>query len=398
MTPEGLRVLAERADTVVGRPDTRLDELHVRIAQARRRRQVGLVGSAVLAVTLALTVGLALSALTRPDESLPVTPPVPTASPTATDLVQTTAPGRRVTYAEHHRIHWGAQVIDVGQKVQSVYATDDGVVFVRGGKACPYGVACRTLWLTTGGVPIRIGVTTGSWIRGFGVWFASSGSTVVWSEPDPAGPSTPYPPTREFVVYDTSLQREAGRFGSVRSLVVAVGPDAVYWVPRDRQCVDFYGECLRFTPPLMRFDLSTGQPTETSYAAYRTDRITWPGTLMSPQLEEIAVGNTEKVVRPPHADPKLNDTFGFRLRGSRLVGDDGSIDVTLRLARTGEPLRLRVPPGYPEDAAFGITQWLDDDRVVVHDEHGNLLACRLPVGRCRKVASDVGVISFSGRG
>jgi hypothetical protein len=401
VTAEGLRVLAERADAVVGRPDTRLDELHVRITRARRRRQVGLVGSAVVAVVLALAAGLAIATLTRPDESLPVTPPpVPTSSPTSTDLVEAGPAVRRVTYAEHHRIHWGDQVIDVGQTVQAVFATDDGVVFIRGDKGCPYQVACRTLWFTDGGDVIRIGVTTGSWIRGFGIDFASAGSTVVWSEPDPADHAEAYPVTGEFVAYDTSLRREVGRFGSAQSTVVAVGADGVYWLPHQRQCVDFYGECLRFTAPVMRLDVSTGQQAEVTYAMFRADRSSWPRTLRSPQLEEIAVGDTEKVVRPPHAAPRLGDSFGFRLAGrTGLVADDGSVATTVRLARTGAPLRLRVRPGYPADASFVINQWLDDDRVVMHvQDPDGLLVCRLPDGQCRPTVEGRFVINFGGRG
>lgn len=400
MTPEGLRVLAERADTVVGRPDTRLDELHARIAHARKRRRVGLSGAAVVVLLLALTVGLSLHALTGAEQPVPDKPgPLPTSTPTSTAPVDQQPVVRRLTYARGHRIHWGDSVIDAGQTVQSVHATDDGVVFVRGDKECPYQVACRTLWFSDGADAVRIGTVTGSWIRGFNIWFAAAGSTVVWSEPDQTAvdPADFYPPTREYVVYDTSLRREVGRFGSAQSMVVAVGDDTVYWVPDERQCVDYYGECLRFKAPVMRFDGSTGRQVTVSWASYWAARRSWPRTLMSPQLEEI--GDPERVVRPLHADPKLNDSFGFTLEaGGRLVGDDGSVPVTVRVARTGAPLRLRVPPGYPPDAYFAITQWLDDDRVVMNGNEGSLLVCQVPSGRCRPAVKGTGLTSFRGRG
>ena len=124
-------------------------------------------------------------------------------------------------------------------------------------------------------------------------------------------------------------------------------------------------------------------------------RSGWARTLMSPQLEEIDGG---RVVRPPHADPKLNDSFGFRLDGNRLVGDDGSVDVTVRLSRTGAPLRLRAPAGYPSDGYFDISQWVDDDHVVMNADDGSLVVCRVPRGRCQTTVKHAGITGFGGRG
>lgn len=369
------------------------------------RRRSRTVSRVLVAVALILSAASAGCSLTSADEpappvgSSPVGPaPSATPTPTSSDVVATGPQRRQVTYAEHHRIHWGDQVIDVGQTVQSVAATDDGVVFVRGDKACPYEDPCRTLWFTHGAEPVRVGVVTGSWIRGYGLEIARSGSTVVWSEPELTHGPEPYADIGEYVVYDTSLQREVGRFGSARSGVVAVGADVVFWVPRVRhQCVGFYGVCRRLRAPVMRFDMSTGEQTALSYAAYRAERLTWPRTLLSPLLEEVDEGT---VVRPPHAAPKIDDVSGFLVHDGRLVGDDGSIPVTLRLARTGEALRLRVPRRYPDDAALYLLQWLDDDHVVVGDEDGRLLVCPVPRGRCRTVVATKGhrIVGFNGRG
>ena len=134
MKPEDLKVLAERASTVEGRPDTRLDEVHARIRVARRRRQYGAVSAAVVAVVLALTTGVGLLALTDTDRTPPAEPaPRPTAKPS---VPEDNAPSvRRLTYAIGEKIHWGDQVIDVGSKVWNLEATDDGVVFIRDGTA-----------------------------------------------------------------------------------------------------------------------------------------------------------------------------------------------------------------------------------------------------------------------
>jgi hypothetical protein len=148
--------------------------------------------------------------------------------------------------------------------------------------------------------------------------------------------------------------------------------------------VDFDGECVRFKDPVTRFDVATGQQAAVSWESYWATRSSWPRTLMSPPHgEEIADAYGVRVVRPPHADPKLFDDYSFRLEGTRLVGDDRGVDVTVRLARTGEPLRVRVPASSPSDRYFSITQWLDDYHLVMAAEDGSLLVCRVPDGRCR---------------
>jgi hypothetical protein len=394
-----LRDLGKRVETVTAPQLDAAGLVAAGESRIRRRRLAAVAAATAAAVAV---VGGALLASPGDRNAAPDVPPadhkqtVPDDRSRGHDQVETRLAQRRLSYAVGTTIHWGNRTIDVGQTVQAVGVTDDGVVFVRGDKACPYEVACRTLWFTDGAEPVRIGTVTGSWIRGFGIAFASAGSTVVWSEPDPQDRTPYYPRTGEYVAYDTSLRREVGRFGSERSMLVAVGDDTVYWVPDERQCVDFYGECLRFKGSVMRFDVATGGQASVSWESYWATRSSWPRTLMSPQLEEI--GDPETVVRPPHADPKLNDSFAFRLDGTRLVGDDGSVDVTVRLARTGAPLRLRMPAGYPSDGFYAISQWLDDDHVVMNDGDGSLLVCRVPSGRCRTTVKDAGITGFGGRG
>jgi hypothetical protein len=384
-------VLARRAAAIDATRPERVDELFGRIRRHRRQRTAAAVLSATCLV-LALVAGLTLLASGTRDAAPP--PAGPDQTKHSNDSVHTQLTHRRLTYAVGSTIHWGDRSIDVGQTVQAVGVTDDGVVFVRGDKACPYQVACRTLWFTDGAEPVRIGTVTGSWIRGFGIEFAGVGSTVVWSEPDPEDRS-PYG-IGEYVVYDTSLGREVGRFGSDRGMLLAVGDGTVFWVPNRGQCVEFDGRCVRFKDPIMRFDVRTGQQAAVSWESYWATRSSWPRTLVSPPHgKEIADG---RVVRPPHADPTLGDSFGFQLHGTRLVGGDFGVAVTVRLARTGAPLQLRMPARYPSGRYFGITQWLDDDHVVMWAEDGALLVCRLPDGRCRTTVRHGGITGFGGRG
>jgi len=221
---------------------------------------------------------------------------------------------------------------------------------------------------------------------------------VVWFEPDPKARTlnNAYGVGGEYVAYDTGQRREAGRFGSGRSAIVAVLDDDVYWLPSGRQCVDFYGECLRFKGNAMRFEASTGRQVPVSWASYRAVRGDSTRTLVSPQLEEIAEG---QVVTPARPQPKFSNGFGFRREGNRLVGDDGTVDVVVRLARTGAPVKLRVPSDYGASDYFNIIQWLDDDRVVLTaSDTDDLFVCRLSSGRCRLAVTRSTLADFAGRG
>src|SRR5207342_169729 len=114
-------------------------------------------------------------------------PARPDQKDTDADTVQTDPAARLLTYAVNTTIHWGARTIDVRQQVPPnppgwgkrrvgyVDATDDGAVFVVGqppvlddaGGGLPYGPA--SVWFTDGSAPVRIGTTSGSRVRGFGV-------------------------------------------------------------------------------------------------------------------------------------------------------------------------------------------------------------------------------------
>jgi hypothetical protein len=392
VNPGGLRVLAERASAVEGRPDTRLDEVHDRIARARRQRQAGVVGTAVLAVVLALTAGLGLLALTGTDDTPPARPapnPSPTATPTRLELEGPSV--RRLTYATGHTIHWGDRTIDVGNAVQGLGATDDGVVFVRGGgNGCVYAPACRTLWFTDGSAPVRLGTSTGSVIRGFDVQLSAAGSTVVWTEPDPEDRTPYYPPVDDYVVYDTSQRREVGRFGSQESEVLAVLDDHVYWIPGRAWCRDFqryYGTCRRYEG-VMRFDVATGTQQRVSWASYRADRASRERTFVTPFLHEGGV-----------PEPVLSDHLDFEVDGNHLRPDDGNGPaITARLASTGQVVGFRVPSAFTGHDYYPSVMWLDDDRLVIRDDTRGLMVCRVSSGHCRGVVARWVETGFGGHG
>lgn len=71
---------------------------------------------------------------------------------------------------------------------------------------------------------------------------------------------------------------------------------------------------------------------------------------------------------------------------------DGARALTLSEARTGEPIRLRVPSGATEATRFEFSQWLDDDRLVLFAyaglraelaDEGDIFVCALSTGNCR---------------
>jgi hypothetical protein len=400
MTPDDLRLLAERARGVEGRPGTRLDEVRGRIRTARRRRQLGAVGATVVAVVLALTTGVGFLALTDPDRTPPAEPaPHPTATPR---VPEDEAPSvRRLTYARGDRIHWGDRVVDVGSEVRDVQATDDGVVFVRAGvelpRACRLEGAtggCDALWFTNGSDVVRIGTVFGTVIRGFRIELSSVGSTVVWFESAPDNRGLDFARYRErgeYVAYDTGRRREV-RFGSAKSHLQAVYDDFVYWIPDDKTwCLDFSSyddECRRYKG-MMRLETSTGIQTEVSLAAYRADQRSRPRTFTRPIRGE---SNTP--------GPVYDGSIGFLREGDRLVADDGGGGVvTARVASTGEPVRLRLPRGYPDVDGLFVVSWLDDDRVVLQAGNDDgLLVCRLPGGRCRATVRGPVIADFAGRG
>ena len=116
-------------------------------------------------------------------------------------------------------------------------ATDDGVVFVTGPSprresgelVAPYGAS--TIWFTDGSAPVRIGVTSGSAVRGFGIASSAAGSILAWVDP---GTTTR---AGRLVVHDTGRMREVARFGDTDAVPLAVSDDVVYWSPAGSRCL-----------------------------------------------------------------------------------------------------------------------------------------------------------------
>ena len=356
MNPEDLKVLAERASTVEGRLDKRLDEVHARIRSARRRRHYGAVSAAVVAVVLALTTGVGLLALTDTDRTPPAEPaPRPTAEPSEPE---DNAPSvRPLTYAVGGQVHFGDRTFDAGREVLFVDATDDGAVFVTGPSR---GSGRNDVWFTDGSDVKLLGHTSGSSGWAFGVNVSRSGSNVVWWQTEKPV-SNNVNDRGEHVVYDTAKGREIARFGGFNGSLQAVYDDRVYWIPNEDWCLDFdkyHGVCRRYRA-IMRLDTSNGSQVEVPWASYRADARSSPRTL-------VRSGTNDK---QGEVDP-----YFWRV-GSRLVGIGGRppavpsydfrVDDTSFESRAGKLVRLRVPESYVRSDVFQLVQWLDDDRVAL---------------------------------
>jgi hypothetical protein len=289
-----------------------------------------------------------------------------------------TAPARPLAYAVGSTIHYGDRSIDVGEEVQFLTVTDDGVAFVREPLRSQPGD--KPLWFTDGSTVERIGTTSGSPARGYSVEASDTGSLLV---------VRPFRMGREyFVVIDTStgqlIHRDSARFGDRDVVVLSVRDDAIYWVyPADTPCdVEGDRECLRHRW-VVRYDVAADSLARVPWAQYDDDLRGRPRTFVGPDRGTPPVPGTFAVDAP-----------FFDRMGTGLVARDydGARELTLIEARTGEPIRLRVQSGATEATRFEFSQWLDDDHLVLFAytglsteiaDEGDIFVCALSTGDCR---------------
>jgi hypothetical protein len=367
MTPEDLRLLAVRATTVESSPEQLQRDVHARISTMRRRRHLVAVAATVVAVALVVTAGTAVLKVAEADPP-PAKPPAPTTiRPPVPDQVQSARP---LVYAEDDEVHVGGRTVVADDLVIDIDVVDGGAVFAT---ETFHRRLISTVWFTDGSRVTEIGRTRGSVITsGVGMTGSSFGPFMVLSDVV----------TGDEVVYDTGRLHEVGRLGSAAA-VVAVDEHYVYWTPATpdgASCADNETDangCNRYRD-LRRFDVRRGTQVRVSWASYIADRRSRPRLLSSTGADE----------------PVFFEKTHFTRHGDRLVGGDLGLGqtYTVRDARTGTPIPLRLPRGY--DAAqdnFHLAQWLDDESFTVvagwygHDEltDGDILLCRTSGGRCR---------------
>lgn len=375
MNGHDLQFLADRADTVRGRPDQRLGEVHARIRSARRRRAAA-AGAGASAAVVALVIGVAVltgTSWTEKDNS----PIPPVDSPSRTDAPTTATAGtaatgataRQVTYADGgpiRTIHVGDRIVDIsdlvaGRSDPPVYlnTTDDGVVVTVDDDE-------SRIWFTDGTDVVAIGRGGGyTHIGPSPVATGTSGSLAAWL--DRSGGST------ELVVYDTAQLSEVTRLDCPECSSLTVVGSHVYW---DEQATGP-------DEPTTMYDAASDAVRRASQQAYLDDLATLPRGLL--------VGDTRTTATPTSGIGLSLTPVNGHLVSLLDHGEDPAHEVTTQAFDTGsgDQLDLRLPPGYRSSQMLNVFDWLDDDRLaLVADgdqgtDQGQILVCRISSQSCR---------------
>lgn len=345
------------------------------------RRRAAVAAGGVAAAVLAVAIGSATLGDSSDRSQGPVD--APSSTPPSQDVRAGAV--RELAYAVGSTIHYGERTIDVGGPVYFVDATDDGVVFVRGEGTKYPQPAMQELWFTDGIVIDRIGTVWGSPARGYGVRSSDAGSIVAWGKADLSGPHL-----ADAVVFDTEAMQVLTLLPSPAT-VLSVHADAVYWTPEGASCEisGDIGECLRHES-VMRYDVATDTTTSVTGASYEKDRRSRPRTIVGPYPGDADVPGTVFWDRLTYSRGPILGRNGTSVVG---LDFDGTSELSLSEARTGQPIRLEVPAG-SRGSTYELSQWLDDDTVVLFGytapyggseiaDEGEILVCSLSRGSCR---------------
>ena len=340
------------------------DSLRETARRRDRRAKIASVAVSAAAVVAVTATAVVLSPDDAPD-SRPVEPP------------RIEKPSTRpLTYADGSTIHYGDATVDAGGRVAELDLTDEGVAF-------------RTydgrIWFSDGssideigevGEPVEPAGDLGAWDRSSDFdgaakapgWIVSgnSGSHLMWFDFTVQG-------APEVVVYDTSARDVVLRTGVDIPPGSWVGPhsvteDSAYFY-RDPDPVDSN------RLPQVLLDLTTGAQTPIPTDEYLADAGSPPAR--SFQISHADQGfKLYEIIEGPG---KQFDVHRGRLRPM------GMLPIEVRDGLSGDELALRAPDGYPNTNPVWLTQWLDDDSVVIFDGTGNqdrLLVCPVPKGTC----------------
>jgi hypothetical protein len=195
---------------------------------------------------------------------------------------------------------------------------------------------------------------------------SNPGSRVAWFEfPRPGAP--------DLVVYDTSTGEETSR----QAIDVPTGSGALLASVTERYGYWFVDPDFEDWEPQARVDLATGVQEPVGAKEYYADAppVGTPRTMMV----STAQGN-EPVVYLVH------DAVGwqFDVGGGRLE-PQGPQPLDARDGGTGQPFAFAAPAEYPNAAPNWLSQWLDDDTVVVtvtRGGHDDLFECHFSTRGC----------------
>jgi hypothetical protein len=373
MNVEDLRFLADRAETVVGRPDQRLAEVHARIKSARRQRAATVAASASAAV-LALVVGLAV--LTGPTGSNKDNGPIPPAnSDTTAPDAPAAATARQIAYGEGWpilAIHVGDRVVDISDLVPRgnntpVYlnTTDDGVVF-------DVDTEESRIWFTDGTAIVPIGqVGHYTHIGSSPVATGTSGSLAAWL--DWSGGSA------QLVVYDTSKSAEVTRIDCPRCGSPEITGTSVYWNENGAA-----SEALT-----TMYDAETGETRRVPATAYAEDVASQPrGVIVGDSLETGVVTSAGWPAASLQFSAEDGELVPVLDQGPSSPGVTDWGPTSAFDTATHRSLRFRLPDNF-DGTRFQPFDWLDDDRMALvadsdpGDDGWQILDCRISTGQCQ---------------
>lgn len=368
MNGEDLKLLARRAESVRGRADQRLEEVHAGIRSARRRRAVE-AASGAAALVVAVAVGIALltgSTGSHQDNA----PPISRGTTVNTPTTQPEPTTRKLVYVDGfwpmRKIHVGNQTVDISDQLPPRTNGDDewGMVFLH---VSGDGVVLLThdgrIWFTDGNQVVPIGQTgSATRIISLGVLKTGlSGSIAAWVDGTHGSP--------EMVAYDTTQRTELARIPCPRCSEPEVAGSHVYWQKNDDS-----GRVLT-----MMFDPVSGE-------AHRV-----PATA---QAEDLASHPRALIVGDSRAQGVVGTGLGQEFLGvdGHLVPladpDEPGVPVLTKAWDTGsgKQLDLRLPAVY-DDHTLRLFDWVDDDRMALtaNDDIGrptDILLCRVSAGSC----------------
>lgn len=398
MKLEDLRQLAERGETVVGRADQRLDEVHARIRSTQRRRRAEAVVGACAAVA-ALIIGIAVATGSTgqdrnhgPIPPATETPPTPTATTTrqivySDDILGSPAGENSILYIG--TLHVGDREVRIDQQLNTVRGwplevTDAGVVYAKSN---------GSMWFTDGGRPRQIAAQTCAGTDPVNYSGLATGSTGTWAAWFDCAPGR----GGDLVVFDTGTGREVAR----RPI-----PSCRPTTNRGCGLDGMIGEHVYFTR-----NFSPGHDRQTRYRAYTFDVATGRVVAASEQQHRDDIRNDPRalVVGDSWRTGTRMTSVDFEVAGSRLVPTDPQPGPEPRRTRafniaSGRPVHLRLPAGYhpgPPPLSVGdhpsgvrrftLFEWLDDDTVALaqlgdSNLTGDIISCRLSDGACQFVA------------